>query len=156
MTTPLALRYGRRMGASWHQFSEAAPELAEIVRGRFAANLHHVLGTVRPDGSPRLSGTEVDIGREHLRLGMMVGSQKLRDLERDPRIELHSAPLDPDLRDGDARIRGHVVYEGPTEGAEGSQFIVEIDAVSLVEVDGEELVLTTWTPAGGLRQIRRR
>lgn len=143
------------MGASWHDFADDAPELAETVRGRFAANLHHVIGTIRPDGSPRLSGTEVDIGREHVRLGMMVGSQKLRDLERDPRVEIHSAPLDPELRDGDARIRGRVVHEGPTEGPEGSQLIVEIDAVSLVEVDGDELVLTVWTPTTGLRQLRR-
>lgn len=144
------------MGASWHEVAEDAPELAETVRGRFAANRHHVIGTVRADGSPRLSGTEVDIGPEHVRLGFMVDSQKLKDVARDPRVEIHSAPLDPDLRDGDARIRGRVVYEGPTEGPKGSQFVVEIDAVSLVEVDGEELVLTVWTPAGGLRQIRRR
>lgn len=143
------------MGASWHQFAEEAPELAEAVKGRFAANLHHVIGTVRPDGSPRLSGSEVDIGREHVRLGMMAGSQKLRDLQRDPRVEIHSAPLDPELHDGDARIRGRVVYDGPTEGPEGTQFIVEIDAVSLVEVDGDELALTVWTPTAGLRQIRR-
>lgn len=144
------------MGASWHDFALAAPELAEVVRGRFVANLHHVVGTIRPDGSPRLSGSEVDIGREHLRLGVMVGSQKLRDLERDPRVEIHSAPLDPELHDGDARIRGRVVYEGPTEDAKGSQFVLDIEAVSLVEVDGEQLVLTVWTPDGGLRQIRRR
>jgi hypothetical protein len=143
------------VGASWHQFAEEAPELAEAVKGRFAANLHHVIGTVRPDGSPRLSGSEVDIGREHVRLGMMAGSQKLRDLQRDPRVEIHSAPLDPELHDGDARIRGRVVYDGPTEGPEGTQFIVEIDAVSLVEVDGDELALTVWTPTAGLRQIRR-
>lgn len=144
------------MGASWHQFAEDAPQLAETVKGRFAANLHHVLGTVRPDGSPRLSGTEVQIGSEHVRLGMMVASQKLHDVERDPRIELHSAPIDPELRAGDARIRGRVVYEEPAEDTEGSMFVVDIEAVSLVEVDGEELVLTVWTPATGLRQHRRR
>lgn len=149
-------RYVSAVGVSWHDFAVDAPELAEVVRGRFGAHLHHVVGTIRSDGSPRLSGLEVDIGREHVRLGVMAGSQKLRDLERDPRLEIHSAPLDPELHAGDARIRGRVVYEGPTEGPEGSQFVVEIDAVSLVEVDGEELVLTVWTHDGGLRQIRRR
>jgi hypothetical protein len=141
---------------SWRQFCDAAPELAEVVRSRFAANLHHVVGTIRTDGSPRLSGSEVPIDGEHVRLGMMAGSQKLRDLERDPRVEIHSAPLDPELHDGDARIRGRVVHEGPTRGAVGSSFVVDIDAVSLVEVDGDELVLTVWTPAGGVRETRRR
>lgn len=142
--------------ASWQHFAIEAPRLAEVVKGRFAANRHHVLGTVRADGSPRLSGTEVRVDSEHVRLGMMVGSQKLHDVERDPRIELHSAPLDPELHDGDARIRGRVVHEEPADDGEGSMFVVDIAAVSLVEVDGEELVITVWTPGDGLRQLRRR
>ena len=42
-------------------------------------------------------------------LAMMPDSRKAADLRRDPRFSLHSAPLDLELRDGDARIDGHAV-----------------------------------------------
>ena len=44
---------------SWTTFSTDAPELADRIRARFEAHLHHVLATIRAYGSPRVSGTEV-------------------------------------------------------------------------------------------------
>lgn len=69
-------------GASWGGFVEAAPDLAGRIRARFAANLHHVMGTVRPEGAPRLSGTEVRIGDDQVTVGMMPGSRKLDEIGR--------------------------------------------------------------------------
>mgnify|MGYP001815337151 CR=1 FL=1 len=45
--------------ATWDEFAAGVPVLAAAIRDRFASNLHHVVGTIRPDGSPRLSGSEV-------------------------------------------------------------------------------------------------
>ena len=46
--------------ASWTEFSAAAPELAERVKKRFDAHKHKTMATLRKDGSPRISGTEVE------------------------------------------------------------------------------------------------
>lgn len=140
--------------ASWQRVREEAPELAASVRARFAANLHHVIGTLRADGAPRLSGTEVGVDDE-VRLGMMPGSRKLEDVRRDPRVEIHSAPLEDDLRDGDAKLSGRLVDAGPVEGQPGSAFTLDIECVGLVRVVDDELVLTTWTPGAGVRTTRR-
>lgn len=35
----------------WKQVCDEAPDLATSVRDRFASNLHHVIGTVRTDGT---------------------------------------------------------------------------------------------------------
>jgi hypothetical protein len=42
---------------TWKQFSEEVPALADAVQARFKAHKHHVLATLRKDGSPRVSGT---------------------------------------------------------------------------------------------------
>ena len=59
------------MHSSWKDFAASAPMLADVVKARFGSNLHHVIGTVRADGSPRLSGTEVTIEDGEVSLGMM-------------------------------------------------------------------------------------
>lgn len=143
------------MSGTWVALRHDEPELAEAVRAAFTANVHHVLGTIRPDGSPRLSGTEVEVGADAVTIGMMPGSRKLADVHRDPRVEIHSAPLDEKLRHGDAKLRGRVRPNGPTTGPPGSSFVVEIELVSLVRVEGDELVLDVWRPGDGRRTIRR-
>lgn len=42
---------------NWAAFEKAEPEFAEAVRARFAQFPHHVLATLRKDGSPRLTGS---------------------------------------------------------------------------------------------------
>ncbi|MDJ0111546.1 pyridoxamine 5'-phosphate oxidase family protein, partial [Rhodococcus erythropolis] len=37
---------------TWKQFSEEVPALAVAVQARFKAHKHHVLATLRKDGSP--------------------------------------------------------------------------------------------------------
>ncbi|MBW3562440.1 MAG: pyridoxamine 5-phosphate oxidase [Actinobacteria bacterium] len=141
----------------WAAFEADAPDLAERVRERFAANLHHIIGTVRADGSPRLSGTEVRIGDGDVTVGMMPGSRKLADVQRDPRVEIHSAPLEEDLASGDAKLAGALVeLPAPEDGVPGSYFRVDLGLVSLVQVDGDELAFTTWRPGRGVRTTRRR
>jgi Pyridoxamine 5'-phosphate oxidase len=46
------------------------------------------LGTVRRDGAPRISPVEAHIVDGHLMLVMVAVSQTLRDLARDPRVNL--------------------------------------------------------------------
>lgn len=143
---------------TWAAFAADAPELAERVRARFASNLHHVVGTVRPSGAPRLSGTEVDIGDAAVSLGMMPGSRKLADVRRDPRVEIHSAPLETDLSAGDAKLSGRLVEveRDEPEHPDAGFFELDIELVSLVRVEADALLLTTWRPGRGVREVRRR
>lgn len=148
---------GDGAGGTWADLVEDSPELAERIAARFAANLHHVLGTIRADGAPRLSGTEVTIAEGRVTVGMMPGSRKLADVRRDPRVEVHSAPIDDDLADGDAKLAGILAaIPEPDGGVPGSYFEVRIRSASLVRVEGDELVFTVWRPDRGSRTIRRR
>ncbi|MCZ9341635.1 pyridoxamine 5'-phosphate oxidase family protein, partial [Streptomyces sp. TRM76130] len=47
------------MTPNWAFFAAAEPDLAATVERRFGAFTHHVLATLRRDGSPRTSGLEV-------------------------------------------------------------------------------------------------
>ncbi len=157
------------MPASWSQFEAQAPELAERVRLRFESHIHAVMGTLRLDGSPRLSGMEAPIRDGHLWLGMMPGSHKVADLRRDPRFSLYSSPDTEDLSLGDARIDGQAVAATPEEVdlfVAGHRMPIEnpdamvlftthIFRAALTRVEGQELVIDTWTPADGLREFSR-
>src|ERR1700738_2123666 len=85
----------RGLMASWTEFASAEPVLARRVEERFRIRKHKTLATLRKDGSPRISGIEVEFADGQLYLGMMPGSLKLHDLERDPRLALHSPTEDP-------------------------------------------------------------
>ena len=153
---------------SWGDFATACGDLAQRMQERFESHLHAVMATIRADGSPRMSGMECPIRDGHLWLGMDRNSMKAADLRRDSRFGLHSAPESGELQGGDARIEGDVV---PADAAELETFLRghhhEIDDATpmalftariaravLVRVDGQHLVVETWTPAGGLVERR--
>ena len=148
---------------SWSEVERAAPELAAAVRGRFDAHRHKVLGTLRADGSPRLSGIEVTFRDGEMWLGMMPGSRKASDLRADPRLAVHSATADPDLADGDARITGRAVevtdpgamaalIEGDDRQGDAAPEGSSSEAVALPEGSSSEAV----APPGGPRVPRGR
>lgn len=85
--------------ARWDEVVAAEPEFAERVRQRFAARKHSTLATLRRDGSPRISATEVDFSDGDVWLGSMAGALKALDLRRDPRLALHSPTEDTPATD---------------------------------------------------------
>ncbi|MEU4495269.1 pyridoxamine 5'-phosphate oxidase family protein [Streptomyces sp. NPDC023998] len=153
---------------SWADFLAAEPAFAEAVQNRFGRYKHHVLATVRKDGSPRVTGLEADFRFGELWLGMMPGSRKAQDLRRDPRLALHANPGPDDSMDGgDVRIAGRAVEVTDSEAkarftAEAGPpepyhlFRVEIGEVVQTYVDGDELVVRSWRPGEGVREHRRR
>ena len=70
--------------------------------------MHKTLATLRRDGSPRISGTEVIFAEGELWLGSMWQAVKALDLRRDPRFALHSGSEDPPGWAGDAKVAGRV------------------------------------------------
>ena len=54
------------------------------------------LATSMPDGSPQLTQTWVDTDGEHILINSVAGFQKIRNIERDPRVALTvSDPQNP-------------------------------------------------------------
>ncbi|MEU8759138.1 pyridoxamine 5'-phosphate oxidase family protein [Streptomyces sp. NPDC048659] len=151
----------------WASFEAAEPAFAVLVRERFGGYTHHALATLRKDGSPRLSGIEADFRAGELWLGMMPGSRKALDLRRDPRFALLANPGEgTTMGGGDVRVSGRAVEitDRPTlewyAGEVGMPmpfhvFLVEPTEVVRTAVEGDDLVLTAWTPARGTRTIRR-
>jgi hypothetical protein len=94
---------------TWKGFTEAAPRIAAIFARRHAAtgNLC-LLATLRSDGFPRISPMEPRIFEDQLWLIGMPDTTKFRDLGRDPRFCLHTATVDTEVKDGDAKLWGVV------------------------------------------------
>jgi Pyridoxamine 5'-phosphate oxidase len=95
----------------WDAFERACPEIGELARERFERDQLVMLGTIRRDGSPRVSPCECDFGAGRLFVSMMWRSRKALDLLRDPRIVLHSVTTNKDGTDGDVKIYGRSVDE---------------------------------------------
>jgi hypothetical protein len=93
----------------WGEFSAQCPELAELASARFGADQLVLLGTLRADGSARISAVEPDFAGGELLVGMIPRSVKALDLLRDPRATVHSWPPDKEGRLGDIKLYGRAV-----------------------------------------------
>ena len=93
----------------WEEFATACPEIAERAEERFRADQLVMLGTLRADGSPRISPCEIDFAAGQLFLGMMWRSRKALDLLRDPRIVVHSIQSDREASVADIKLYGHAI-----------------------------------------------
>jgi len=102
--TPEPEQEQEHRGLRWDAFAEACPEIADRAAERFRRQELCMLGTLRADGSPRISPCELDFCEGHLILGMMWQSRKALDLLRDPRCVLHSCTTDRMGTEGDAKI----------------------------------------------------
>ena len=148
---------------SWADFAGAEPDLSRRVRELFNANKHHTMATLRKDGSPRISGTEVDFAGDDLALGMMAGALRAADLRRDPRVAVHtSVPYDggdPTAWPGDAKISGTASEVADHHGEAGShRFLIDLTEVVITKVGtpADRLVIETWHPDRGVQRIERR
>jgi hypothetical protein len=139
--------------ALWQDVVAADADFAAHVRRCFAIRKHATLATLRKDGSPRISGTEVEFDDDgEIYLGMMPDSRKARDLLRDPRLALHCPTEDapegkPDDWIGDAKIAGAGV-EVPAEGHH--RFRIDVTEVVVTKVAGYRLVIKSWHPDRGV------
>ena len=149
----------------WEDLVAAEPEFAERVRARFGIRKHCTMATLRRDGSPRISGTEVDFDADgDLYLGSMPGARKALDLRRDPRVALHSPTADPPDGDpgaweGEAKISGQAHEVSDRNRADEShRFKIEIAEVVLTRLGepADHLVIESWHPDRGLERRSRR
>ena len=147
--------------ASWSDVERDAPELATVVLARFTTRKHHTLATLRRDGSPRISGTEIEFSDGNLWIGSMPAAVKARDLQRDPRFALHSATVDPPADDpsgwpGEAKVAGRAIeVSDPGATGEPHRFRLDVAEVVFTRVEGNELVIDSWSADRGFVRRRR-
>ena len=159
----------------WRQFAAEAPQIAEIFERRHrATNNLCLLATTRADGYPRISPMEPLIFESELVMVGMPGTTKFRDLERDPRLCLHTATVDTQLGDGDAKLWAEAknlqdeefhrrfaedLFEKSGMDLRNERFdpfyVADITGASSIEIEDNELVITIWKPGVGERVVRK-
>lgn len=86
-------------------------DLPEGLRELLQRNSLCYLTTLMPDGSPQITQTWVDTDGRHVLINTVRGHQKVRNIERDPRVAV--AVGDPEQPHRYFQVRGRVV--GVTE-----------------------------------------
>jgi hypothetical protein len=156
--------------ASWNEVEREAPELTKTARVFLDAFVHKTLATLRRDGSPRISGSEVIFADGELWLGSMWSSVKALDLQRDPRFALHSGSPDPASGwKGDAKIAGRVAEITDQERIEeivaghappGPMHLFRCDICELAVValadPPDHLIIESWHAGRGVARIERK
>ena len=149
----------------------AAPSIAAFFRQRIEATGLSLVGTIRSDGWPRVSGWEAFFCDGALYMGSMPNAVKVLDLRRDPRCCVLTPIADKDDVAGEAKLfcRAREITDvdewerartsfledrGFDMGEPGGSHLLthEIDGAAWQRVEGDEWRTTSWTPDGGVRE----
>jgi hypothetical protein len=157
--------------ARWQEMVTEEPSFAETVERLFEAHRHHVLATIRADGSPRISAIESVFVDGDLWLGSMDGSRKTEDILRDPRFALHGTSDDPPDWKADAKVAGRLIpvtdwdtivaverASGGEPREDSALFRADLTEVVLTRIGDppDHLVIEFWREGRGLRRTERR
>jgi hypothetical protein len=153
----------------WGDIEAEAPELVTRAREIFDAHTHKTMATLRRDGSPRISGTEIQFADGEMWFGSMANAVKALDLRRDPRFAIHSGSDDPPGWTADAKVAGRAEeIDDPDaraarlgQTAEGGSHLFRADITELVitSVAGDppdHLVIESWHAGRGVRRRERK
>jgi hypothetical protein len=144
--------------ASWSEFVAAEPDFAARVRKLMRSRKHLTMATLRRDGSPRISGTEIQFTGEHLQIGSMPRAVKAMDLLRDPRVAIHGPTRDPAKGGawrGEAKVAGRALEVASESDAHTFRIDVEEVVVTRLNEAGDRLVIESWSPSIGYRKRER-
>jgi len=118
------------------------------------------MATLRRDGSPRISGTEIEFADGHMRIGSMQGALKAVDLRRDPRLAIHGPTEDPPAGNaaawkGEAKIAGTATEVD--SGTSAHRFLIDIGeaVITRLNENGDRLVIESWNPVRGYHVLER-
>jgi hypothetical protein len=145
--------------ASWKELHADAPDFAARVEKALTRNKHMTMATLRVNGAPRISGTELEVSEGELWLGSMPKARKAMDLLRDPRVAIHGPPVDPPEDPkawlGEAKLAGRAIAV-PTDD-ESHRFRIDVDEVAFTHLNaaGDRLVIESWHPGRGVEVIDR-
>ncbi len=130
------------------------PQLAADVRTAFTRAKHCTMATLRADGAPRISGTEVELSDGQVFIGTPDDARKALDLRRDPRVAIHSPTVDPigDAWEGEAKLSGVAVEVSP------GRFRIDVTSVvhtGLTDENPPRLRIRLWRPARAVETMFR-
>jgi hypothetical protein len=138
----------------WSAIAAREPALGAVVFDRLIRPGVLLAGTIRRDGSARISGVEPLVMDGDLWLSMMRTSVKAVDLARDPRILLHSIVTGPEPA-AEVKVRGTVHAEDDHDAqrryaaavsagigwrpvvGEFTLFVVEVEDVTYIGYDAD-------------------
>jgi hypothetical protein len=145
---------------SWADFEAAAPEFASRVRALLSSRKHLTMATLRRDGSPRISGTEVKFVDGQLEIGSMPNAVKALDLRHDPRVAIHGPTEDPPAEraagwKGEAKVAG--TAREVASGSEAHRFLIDVQEAVITHLNdgGDRLVVESWNAARGYHSFDR-
>jgi Pyridoxamine 5'-phosphate oxidase len=140
--------------ARWADFEEAAPELAGVGRDCVEGHGFMLLGTVRRDGTARISPVGVRIVDCELTMSFLAGSMKECDVRRDPRILLHSPVVHGGDPNSELKLRGRAIQIDNQELLAKAAlwdpppplvaFAVDLESAALLEWSKGEVTVTRW------------
>jgi len=132
-----------------------------------------LVGTIRKDGSPRISPVEPEFADGGLYLGMMWQSRKALDLLRDPRCTVTTLVHDRLAKDGEFKLHGRAVAVSDLEeralycealfrriGWKPDEprfhlFAVDVDSAASFVTEGDSRVMTRWRAGEPGRRFRQ-
>ena len=141
--------------ASWQEFEAAAPDLAAFGRDRVDGRVCF-LGTIRPDGSPRVHPVTPWIAGGALFVRMYPTSPKVSDLARDDRYALHSMMDSDEGEGGELALRGRarpvtdselqIANDANPEPGPARYVVLEfgVDEVSTTVYEGGDTLRRRW------------
>jgi hypothetical protein len=125
-----------------------------------AKRKHLTMATVRRDGSPRISGTEVEFADGQLWIGSMTGAVKAVDLRRDHRIAIHGPTSDPPTNNpagwrGEAKVAGIALEVDSSTPAHRFSIDIHEAVITHLNAAGNRLVVESWNTRRGYRSMER-
>jgi hypothetical protein len=161
----------------WQEFEAAAPKMARLVKAQFEQVGVALIGTIRPNGAPRIDPIEPLFAHGHLLLGVLPRTRKALNLLRDPRCTVQNAVSRADGAEGEIKLFGRALnlppgelweayrqtfaakHSGPPpEGFPGHVFSLDIDRAVAIRWDTEksEMLVSRWSPETGLSERRQK
>ncbi len=149
--------------ANLEDLRAADPDLYGDVVAAFGIAKHCTVATLRADGAPRISGTEVEFDAGEVYIGTGADARKTLDLLRDPRLAIHSPtrdPIDESTWAGEAKLSGVAVQVPAPEHypPHGLRFRIDVTSVvftGLTQTTPPRLRIRLWRPAVGVETMLR-
>jgi Pyridoxamine 5'-phosphate oxidase len=158
--------------APWSVLEEAAPQLAGHGRRLIERYGFVLLGTIRADGTPRISAVEAHLVDGHLMLAMIPHTHKARDVRRDRRVVLQTPVTHAGDPGGELKLRGRAVEvdagqreatanavqarSGWRPGTSWLIVSVALESAAYLGWEQGELLLLRWDHRGGAQPPERR
>ena len=161
-----------RPAAGWADLEAAAPELARRGRELIQRFRFLLVGTIRRDGTPRISPVEARIVRGQLAMAMIPGTLKARDLLRDPRLTAVAPVVHPDDPNAEFKLRGRAIPIDDTAFCDAVATAIEegsgwrpppdwhfiaigLESAAFMAWSGGIMDMLRWTPWEGFTHVCR-